>query len=147
MNKIRNTHWNEKLVLIYLEDAAAIHRRLPEVKVAGYFNLWPETIGDDWTRLYDAVNGKPRLGYPMPPEVSFQEEVMEWLKWLDRYEQQLVWMRANCIPWKVLMVEFDKSKSTLWRDTQRGLSRISHLLTAKAMVNLKRVSPPTKHVR
>lgn len=133
MNRIRNTRWNEKLVMIYLEDAAAIHRRLPEVKVPGYFSLWPETLSDDWTRLHDAVNGKTRLGSPMPNEVTFHEEVMEWLRWLDRYEQQLVWMRANRIPWKVLTEQFGKSKTTLWRDTSRGLNRISSMLTAKAM--------------
>lgn len=147
MHRIRNTHWNEKLVMIYLEDAASIHRRLPEVKVAGYFSLWPETLADDWTRLYDATHGKTRLGSPMPSEVSFHEEVMEWLRWLDRYEQQVVWMRANRIPWKMLTEEFGRSKTTLWRDASRALGRISAALTARAMAKAQRVSPPFHHER
>lgn len=124
-------HWNEKLVMAYLEDAADIHRRLPQVKVDGYFTLWPETLKDDWTRLYDAVNGKNRLASPMPHEVTFHEEVMKWLRYLDRYQQQIVWMRANSIPWKILVDEFGKSKSTLWRENKYALIRIASILNAK----------------
>ena len=43
--------WTDKMVMAYLEEAADIHRRLPPVTVQGYFNLWPETLKDDWTRL------------------------------------------------------------------------------------------------
>lgn len=131
MNMPTQHHWNEKIVMAYLEDAAAIHRRLPEVKVAGYFSLWPETMKDDWTRLYDVVNGTSRLGPPMPREVSYHEEIMKWLRWLERHEQQVVWMRANRIPWKVLEEQFSKNKTTLWRDMNSGLVRISTLLASK----------------
>ena len=53
--------WTDKMVMAYLEEAADIHRRLPPVTVQGYFNLWPETLKDDWKRLYDSVNAKTRL--------------------------------------------------------------------------------------
>ena len=131
MSRIQHRHWNEKIVMAYLEDAASIHRRLPEVKVAGYFSLWPETMADDWTRLYDAVNGQNRLGSPMPREVSYHEEIMEWLRWLDRHQQQIVWMRANRIPWKVLTVQFEKNKTTLWREMNSGLLRIASILSTR----------------
>ncbi len=130
MTILKNRHWNEKIVMAHLEEAAAIHRRLPEVKVAGYRCLWPETLRDDWERLYDAVNGANRLGPPMPPEVTYQESVMEWLRWLSPHHQRVVWMRANRIPWKILSDEFDRNKTTLWRDMNKGLTRISTMLCA-----------------
>ena len=131
MKRISQCYWTERMVMAYLEDAASIHRRLPEVKVAGYFSLWPETMKDDWTRLHDAVNGHDRLGSPMPPEVTYHEEIMGWLRWLNPETQQIVWMRANCIPWKILVDEFGKSKTTLWREQSNGLIRIASILNAK----------------
>ena len=129
---IRKPHiyWNEPLVLSYLREAAAIHRRLPEVRVPSYFTLWPDTLKENWERLYDQVNGISRLGPPMPPEVTFQEEVMEWLRLLSPEHQQIVWMRANRIPWKILVAEFGRSKTTLWRELSYCLNRIAARLNA-----------------
>ena len=110
---MNNPIWTDKMVMAYLEEAAAIHRRLPPVKVQGYFNLWPETLKDDWTRLYDSVNAKTRLGAPMPHEVTYHENIMTWLRWLDHYSQKLVWMRANRIPWKIIEDKLDKHRSNL----------------------------------
>jgi len=124
-------YWNEKMVMAYLEEAADIHRRLPNVRVPGYHTLWPATMKDDWEKLYDAINGKTRLGSPMPRQVTFHEKVMAWLRWVNRYEQQIIWMRANNMPWKILSGEFDKSKTTLWRDVNGGLIRIAAVLNAR----------------
>jgi len=132
MSRIRREHWNEKIVMAYLEDAAEIHRRLPEVKVPGYFSLWPETMKDDWTRLYDSVHGACRLGSPMPSEVTYHEEIMDWLRWLNPHQQQIVWMRANRIPWKVLADQFGSNRTTLWRDMNAGLVRIASILSERA---------------
>ncbi len=131
MSRFGHSRWNERIVMAYLQDAAEIHRRLPEVKVSGYYSLWPETMKDDWERLYDAVNGRSRHGPPSAREVTYHEEIMEWLRWLERPQQQIVWMRANRIPWKVLVEQFGKSKTTLWREANYGLFRIASILSAK----------------
>ena len=130
MSYIYKQHWNKKIVVAYLEDAADIHRRLPRVKVDGYYNLWPETMRDEWTKLYDAVNGTNQLGAPNAREVSYHEEIMEWLRWVQPDQQQLVWMRANRIPWKILIDQFGASKATLWRKVDNGLARIESTLIA-----------------
>ena len=118
-------YWDEKLVMAYMEEAAAIHRRLPEVRPAGFRSLWPKTIADDWERLYDMINGKTKLGSPMPAEVTFHEEVMATLRYLERKRQVTVWMRANRIPWKILVDELDRSKQTLWREMRSSLGEIA----------------------
>ena len=42
------THWTPKLVEARFEEAADTLRRLPSVKVQGYFNTWPPVIRDFW---------------------------------------------------------------------------------------------------
>lgn len=127
-------YWNPKIVMGALMQAAAIHRRMPEVRVQGYFTLWPEAMKDDWERLYDMLNGKSTLGSPFPPEVTYHEEVMEWLRLLERSKQQLLWMRANRVPWKILVDEFGRSKPTLWREMNDSLEVIvRHLNRADVM--------------
>ncbi len=129
MNTSSPHYWNEAIVVSYLEDAASIHRRLPPDRgPGGYFTLWPETLKDDWQLLYDMIHGKFCLGPPMPPEVTFHEEVMEWLRVLDRPRQQLVWMRANRVPWKILIEEFGLCKQTLYIRRKNALDKIlTHL--------------------
>lgn len=122
--------WNEKSVMAHLEEAAGIHRRLPEVKVRGYYSLWPETLKDDWHRLYDAMHSKTRLGPPMPPEVTYHEQIMAWLRWLDPYSQKIVWMRANRVPWKIIASAIGKGKTTLWQEMKSSLSLIAAKLNA-----------------
>lgn len=128
MHRKPTLYWHEKLIMAYLIQAASIHRRLPEVRPQGYQTLWPTTLKDDWERLYDLLNGRSTLGSPMPPEITFHEEVMTWLRQLDRKQQQLCWMRANRIPWKILVEEFDRSKASLSRDLHTALeSLVAHL--------------------
>lgn len=121
-------YWNDKIVMAYLIQAASIHRRLPDVKVPGYFTLWPVGQKDEWEKLYDMLNAKSTLGSPMAPEVTFSEEVMEWLRQLDRDQQSLVWARANKVPWKILIEDFGRSRASLFRDFGEALHvLISHL--------------------
>lgn len=149
MKHIENHHWNEKIVMAYLEEAADIHRRLPEVKMQGYYSLWPETLKDDWERFYDAVHGRTRMGPPMPQEVTFHEEIMAWLRLVDRYHQQIIWMRANRIPWKIISSAIGKGKATLWRELKNGLNQIVAILNSRQDAHeymLKHVSTCTmKH--
>lgn len=129
MNSSQPPYWTASFVMFYLREAASIHRRLPDVSVPGYRSLWPDTLHDDeWERLYERLNGRIRLGAPMPPEVTYHEAVMEWLPWIDRRQQQLVWMRANRIPWNILVDELGRSKTSLWRELRRGLAiLVEHL--------------------
>ena len=131
--------WNDKIVMGHLIQAAGIHRRLPEVKVAGYHSIWPEFIKDEWARYYDSIYARSSLGSPMAPEVTYHEEVMALLPLLDRPKQELLWMRANKIPWKVLIEDLNRSKASLFRDRGDALETlISHL---------SRIDPRGDHFR
>jgi hypothetical protein len=117
-------YWNPKIIEGFLIQAAMIHRRLPNIHIPGYHSLWPPTLQDEWERLYDTINGKPTLGPPLPPEVSYSEAVMDWLQYVEPTSRQLLWMRANRVPWKILIEEFSRSKPTLWREHTRCLENI-----------------------
>ncbi len=131
MNMTNDRYWNETLVMAYLQDATAIHRRLPPVKVPTYHTFWPEMPKGSWEKFYDAVNGKTRLGSPMPAEVSFSDEVLEWLRWLDRHHQKVIFMRSSRIPWKIITAELGKCKTTLWYDMKNSLIQIGAHLEKK----------------
>lgn len=124
-------YWNDKIVMSYLIQAAKIHRRLPGVRPFGYHTLWPPTLQDRWEPLHDLVNGPTTLGSPMPAEVTFSDEVMAWLPQLPREQQQLIWMRANRIPWKVLVDEFGRCKQTLFVRYASGLESLISYLNRK----------------
>jgi len=124
MNHKQALYWNEKIVMSHLIHAASIHRRMPPIKVQGYFSLWPETLKNDWERLYDQLNGRTTLGAPMPPEVTYHEKVMDLLSCLDRNEQQITWMRANKIPWYIVVQDLQTSQSTLQRRMRVALNRL-----------------------
>ena len=124
MRKTPTYFWNEKIAMGHLIQAAAIHRRMPEVRMPGYHTLWPVMMQEEAGRLLELIHGKTTLGPPMPPEVTYHEKVMEWLRLLERRQQQLVWSRANQVPWKILVEEFGRSKPTLWRELDRCLGKI-----------------------
>jgi len=130
MTILPTLYWSPKIIEGFLIQAATIHRRLPDVRIPGYHSLWPPTMQDEWERLYDAINGRPTLGPPLPAEVSYSEAVMEWLQCVDPTSRQLLWMRANRVPWKILIEEFSRSKPTLWREHTRCLEAITKYLQA-----------------
>ena len=132
-------YWNERLAMSFLIEAASIHRRLPEVRVQSYQSLWPTTLKDEWEYLYNLINGRTTLGPPMPPEVTFHEEVMDSLIYLDRDRQQIVWARANRIPWKIMTEEFGRCRGTLWRRMNEGLYQIA--------LHFNRIDPKGEHFR
>lgn len=123
-------YWNDKIVMSFLIQAADIHRRLPDIRRPGYYHsLWPHAmLIEEANHLCEIIHGKSTLGPPMPPEVTFQDEILEWLSWLDKKQRQITWMRSNQIPWKIMEEDFGRSKSTLWRELHRCLQiLISHL--------------------
>ena len=123
-----NPFWDGQVVMAHMMDAAEIHRRLPPVKVQGYFTLMPEPLRDHWDRWCEALNGKPALGPPMPAEVTYHETIMETLRQVDRRLQSIIWSRANRIPWKALVHQFGQSQSTLDRQKAAGLQKIASYL-------------------
>jgi hypothetical protein len=93
--------WTVRTVEERLTEAASVMRRLPPVRVPGYFNTWPKML----VEFADLVGQEPRrmrLPPPPPDAISRMEETLEWLRWLDPVDAKIVWLRSNGDRWKTI---------------------------------------------
>ena len=77
-----------------LLEAADVLTRLPDVRVHGYYGLWPKMI----LQFSDLVGQEPpklRRPPPSPEAISRMEQTMPWLTWLEPRDAKLVWARAD----------------------------------------------------
>ena len=92
-------NWTVEIVEARLIEAAAVIRRLPPVRVPGYFNTWPSMV----VEFADRVGQEPqpmRLPPPSPAAISRMEEALGWLPWLEPIDAKIVWRRASGERWK-----------------------------------------------
>ena len=97
------TDWTIARVQDRLELAADVFRALPGVKPQGYFNAWPEYFHS----FADKVGQEPRMRRPRPSprQITEADEAMLWLRWLERDDARIVWLRAERTPWKPICWE------------------------------------------
>jgi hypothetical protein len=93
--------WTPSMIEERFVEAADVMRRLPEVRVPGYYSLWPKALHE----FADLVGQEPprlRRPLPTPAAISRMEETLSWLQWLDPIDARIVWMRANGERWKMI---------------------------------------------
>lgn len=96
-----DTRWTPSLIEERFVEAADVMKRLPEVRVPGYFNTWPKVLRE----FSDLVGQEPprlRRPPPAPDAISRMEEALEWLRWLETTDARIVWLRANGDRWKTV---------------------------------------------
>lgn len=121
--------WTAKIVADRLEEAVSTLRRLPPVKVQGYFNLWPMMKYTEMEILQ--MEKQPMRLRALPPAIDRLEETFEWMPWLDVEERKLVWKRAARVRWKTLCWELGCDRSTAWRKWVIALTKISTRLNSQ----------------
>ena len=95
------TRWTPSLVEERFVEAASVMKRLPGVRVPGYFNTWPSMMRE----FADLVGQEPcpmRLPPPSAGAITRMEETLDWLRWLDADDARIVWMRATGERWKAI---------------------------------------------
>lgn len=130
--------WMREQVEERLSEAADVMRRLPPVRVQGYYNLWPKIIYE----FGDLVGQEaPRLKRPAPsPDaISRMDETLGWLRWLEAEDAKLVWARAERAPWKMICWRFGIARATAHRRWEYALSVITWRLNGRL--------PPAKRSR
>ena len=83
------TDWTPAMVDERLVEAAAVLRRLPSVRMRGYFSTWPAMF----VELGDLVDQTPepmRLPPPSAAAISRMEAARPWLTWLEPDDARLV---------------------------------------------------------
>ena len=112
--------WTPDDVSARFLEAAITARRLPPVRVQGYFNTWPAFARSEW-EAYSA-DEPVRLSFPpSPEEVDRMLETMQWVLWLEVEQRHLVWMRAKRYGWREIGIRFACDRTTAWRHWQSAM--------------------------
>ena len=107
-----------------LRSAARTLRRLPNVKVQGYFSTWPTIIREPLEILQ--MEPEPMRLTPSMADITEMEEVLfVWLKWLEPEERRLVWLRAERVRWKLICGRFGVGRTKAWEMYRRALGSIA----------------------
>ena len=106
-----------------LEVAAYVERLMPPVRPPRYRCCMPDIIYTQQEIAFmDRKLVRPR---PTHAEVSIWEKVViNWLPLLTVFERNLVWKRANRLPWKLLCRELGRTRVHLWRIHDRAILKI-----------------------
>ncbi len=116
--------WTPAVVEARLDEAADVMRRLPSVRIQGYFSTWPAIVPE----FADLVGQEPsgRRRFPPPADaITRMDETLCWLRWLEPDDAKLVWMRAEGRPWKAVCWRFGLARSTANRRYAYALNLIA----------------------
>jgi hypothetical protein len=119
--------WTIEAVAARFEEAVATSRRLPPVRVQGYFNTWPTFVRQQWEAL--AAQCRDPVSFtPSPQAIERMLETMRWVQWLEIEQRHLVWMRAKLYGWRDITARFGCDRTTAWRRWQRALQVMANRL-------------------
>ena len=120
----RNLSDDESYVEDRIGSAARTLRRLPDVKVQGYFSTWPTIIREPLEILQ--MEPEPMRVRPSQQDITDMEEVLfVWLKWIEPEERRLVWLRAERVRWKLICGRFGVGRTKAWEMYRRALASIA----------------------
>jgi hypothetical protein len=131
-------NWTVENVEARFDEAVSVLRKLPAVRVPGYFNTWPTMV----VEFADRVGREPepmKLPPPPPAAITRMEQTLEWLRWLDAEDAKLVWARAEGTPWKQICFRFCIARATANRRWLYALHLMAWRLNGRAV--------PTKRSR
>ena len=134
-----DTHWTAEAVADHFEEAIRTLRKLPPVKVPGYFTTWPQIVRT--RQEVAAMEAIPMRVSPSAAAITRLEQTTDWILWIDEDERRLVWLRAARVRWKLICMELGCDRTTAWRRWQVALTKIaSRLNAAEAASNRRRAS-------
>lgn len=131
--------WTIEDVAARFADAADTGRRLPPVRVQGYFNVWPAFVRREW-EAFAADEHTYRPLRPGPEAIDRMLEAMRWVQWLEVEQRHLVWMRAKQYEWPDICRRFGCCRTTAWRRWKSALQLVATRLNAAADTRPERVS-------
>jgi len=115
--------WTPSIVEERMAEAASVLKRLPEPRVQGYFNMWPEIIHSFGDKV--GQESKPMRILPSPQAISRMEETLTWTVGLEPIDGKIVWMRAFGERWKTICWTVGLERSAAHQHWLYGLCLIS----------------------
>lgn len=125
------SEWCTDMVAARLEEAAETGRRLPPVRIQGYYTVWPAFVRQEWETLA-ADEGIYRPCPPTPKDIDRMLETMRWVQWLEVEQRHLVWMRAKRYGWREIGIRFACCTKTAQRHWQRAVQTLANHLNGQA---------------
>ena len=123
--------WTPEDVAKRFSSAADTGRRLPPVRVQGYFNTWPAFMRKEW-EAFSVDTRDYRPSPPSPVDIEQMLETMRWVQWLDVELRHLVWMRAKEYEWNDIAKRFACCTKTAQRRWQRAMQVMADHLNGVA---------------
>ena len=124
-----DAEWSGEAVADHFEEAVRTLRKLPPVRVTGYFNAWPEILRS--AKEIAAMAPEPMRVLPSTRAITRLEQTFDWVLWIEEAERKLVWSRAARVPWKQISGELGCDRTTAWRRWQLALTKIAARLNAQ----------------
>lgn len=121
-----NHTWTADDVADHFEEAFRTLRKLPPVRVQGYFNAWPQIVRSEKEIL--AMEPQPMRIWPSTAAITRLEQTFDWVLWIGEDERRLIWSRAARRPWKEISGELGVDRTTAWRRWQMALAKIADRL-------------------
>ena len=131
------SEWTIADVATRFAEAADTGRRLPPVRVQGYFNVWPAFAREAWEGFVDQDVAYRPLP-PTPQAIERMLETMRWVQWLDVEQRHLIWMRAKRYEWKDIARRAGRCTRTAQRHWQRALQQVVEQLNARPQAGASR---------
>lgn len=122
----KHSCWSPELVEQRFEEMFITLTRLPPAVTQGYHNFWPD-IRYSKIELLMQKSGSVRQSL-LPADISKMEEALQWIVWVDIPARKLIWKRAAGVPWKAIISETRRSRTTLWTEYKLALSQIAERL-------------------
>ena len=123
-----DAEWTGEAVADHFEEAVRTLRKLPPVRVTGYFNAWPEIQRS--AKEIAAMEPEPMRVLPSTGAITRLERTFDWMLWITVEERKLIWLRAARVPWKAITWEFGCDRTTAWRRWTLALTKIASRLNA-----------------
>lgn len=136
MAQTNRTDWTADEVANRFTQAAATGRRLPPVKVQGYFNTWPALAREAWETLSLETPRLPSFP-PTPKALDQMMEAMRWIIGLAETQRHLVWMRAHGHAWHEIGKRLGCDRNTAYRRWQKAIQQVVDQLNRPSNVSQK----------
>lgn len=125
MENTENTRFSEDQIIAIFKEAVRTLKKLPAVRIQGYFNAWPEIVYTE--REIMRMDQKTKLWPATPEAISRMEKAVSWLSLLDNaVERKIVWMRASNIPWDIIKKTFGFSRVTANKKYKKAIKFITN---------------------
>ncbi len=114
-------------------EAVDTLKRLPVPDIQRGMTAWPEILRSA-SEAYGYNDVRTRLAPASAAAIDRLEETLQWLKWLPRKAQQILWSRAEGFSWRRIAKFVGKAPNTCKAWHLAGLHHIASRLNDKKKV-------------